>query len=178
VDKFVTHTWAYCHVTVKGSEAVGVVRPPKANRRSLHSGPNEQTKRVVPHLRRSTACLWTQPFRAGLIFDAGPLGLDCKHRFPMFIPPLTCRQASRLLEMTILFGHRIPRSQEGSCGFLLVLTQGLQAPFAAGWCEMGQRTVRDGLVQRLQPSCHVAIYPPRRRQPHPGWRSLLVSGGE
>ncbi len=52
--------------------------------------PNEQTKSVVPHLRRSTACLWTQPFRAGLIFGAGPLGLDCKHRFPMFIPPLTC----------------------------------------------------------------------------------------
>jgi hypothetical protein len=51
--------------------------------------PNEQTKSVVPHLRRSTACLWTQPFRAGLFFGAGPLGLDCKHRFPMFIPPLT-----------------------------------------------------------------------------------------
>jgi hypothetical protein len=46
----------------------------------------------VPHLRRSTACLWTQPFRAGLIFGAGPLGLDSKHRFPMFIPPLTCRR--------------------------------------------------------------------------------------
>jgi hypothetical protein len=44
----------------------------------------------VPHLRRSTAWLWTQPFRAGLIFGAGPLGLDCKHRFPMFIPRLTC----------------------------------------------------------------------------------------
>ena len=39
---------------------------------------------------------WTQPFRAGLIFGAGPLGLDCKHRFPMFIPSLTCRrQVSR-----------------------------------------------------------------------------------
>jgi hypothetical protein len=61
---------------------------------------DEQTKRVVPHLRCSTACLWTQPFRAGLIFGAGPLGLDCKHRFPMFIPPLTCRRASRLLGMT------------------------------------------------------------------------------
>jgi hypothetical protein len=69
----------------------------------VRSGPNEQTKSVVPHLRRSTACLWTQPFRAGLIFGAGPLGLDCKHRFPMFIPPLTCRQASRLLEMTNWF---------------------------------------------------------------------------
>jgi hypothetical protein len=57
--------------------------------RSLGYAPNEQTKSVVPHLRRSTACLWTQPFRAGLIFGAGPLGLDCKHRFPMFIPPLT-----------------------------------------------------------------------------------------
>jgi hypothetical protein len=22
-------------------------------------------------------------------FGTGPLGLDCKHRFPMFIPPLT-----------------------------------------------------------------------------------------
>jgi hypothetical protein len=51
----------------------------------LSSGPYEQTKSVVPHLRRSTACLWTQPFRAGLIFGAGPLGLDCKHRYPMFI---------------------------------------------------------------------------------------------
>jgi hypothetical protein len=49
-------------------------------------------RRVVSHLRRSTACLWTQPFRTGLIFGAGPLGLDCKHRFPMFIPPLTCRR--------------------------------------------------------------------------------------
>ena len=28
-------------------------------------------------------------------FGAGPLGLDCKYRFPMFIPPLTChRQVS------------------------------------------------------------------------------------
>ena len=53
---------------------------------------NEQTKSVVPHLRRSTAWLWTQPFRAGLIFGAGPLGLDGKHRFPMFIPLLTCRR--------------------------------------------------------------------------------------
>ena len=76
----------------------------------LRSGPNEQTKSVVPHLRRSIACLWTQPFRAGLIFGAGPLGLDCKHRFPMFIPPLPCRQASRLLEMTNHF--------EGSSVFL------------------------------------------------------------
>jgi hypothetical protein len=57
---------------------------------SLGYAPNEQTKSVVPHLRRSTAWLWTQPFRAGLIFGAGPLGLDC--RFPMFIPPLTCRR--------------------------------------------------------------------------------------
>jgi hypothetical protein len=75
----------------------GVTRP--VSGRSVESenetadrfAPNEQTKRVVPHLRRSTACLWTQPFQAGLIFGAGPLGLDCKHRFPMFIPPLTCR---------------------------------------------------------------------------------------
>jgi hypothetical protein len=55
----------------------------------LRSPPKEQRKSVVPHLRRSTACLWTQPFRAGLIFGAGPLGLDCKHRFLLFIPPLT-----------------------------------------------------------------------------------------
>jgi hypothetical protein len=63
--------------------------------------PNEQTKSVVPHLRRSTACLWTQPFRAGLI--SGPLGLDCKHRFPMFIPPLTCpRQVGRSVRHAVL----------------------------------------------------------------------------
>ncbi len=50
--------------------------------------PHEETKSVVPHLRRSTACLvQTQPFRAGLTFGAGPLGLDCKHRFPCsFLP--------------------------------------------------------------------------------------------
>jgi hypothetical protein len=67
----------------------------KENCKSLHGtpgqvgyAPNERTKSVVPHLRRSTSCLWTQPFRAGLIFGAGPLGLDCKHRVPMFIPPL------------------------------------------------------------------------------------------
>ena len=53
---------------------------------------NDQMKSVVPHLRRSTCCQWTQPFRAGLIFGAGPLGLDCKHRFPMFIPALGCRR--------------------------------------------------------------------------------------
>jgi hypothetical protein len=58
-------------------------------RLSKSASPNEQMKSVVPHLRRSTACLWTQPFRAGLIFGAGPLGLDSKHRFPLFIPPLT-----------------------------------------------------------------------------------------
>ena len=66
-----------------------------ATRRKSGYAAGEQTESVVPHLRRSTACLWTQPFRAGLIFGAGPLGLDCKHRFPMFIPPLTCpRQVS------------------------------------------------------------------------------------
>jgi len=43
---------------------------------------NEQTKSVVPHLRRSTGYLWTQPFRAGLMLGVGPPGLDCKHRFP------------------------------------------------------------------------------------------------
>ncbi len=32
----------------------------------LGFAPNEQRKSVVPHLRRSTARLWTQPFRAGL----------------------------------------------------------------------------------------------------------------
>jgi hypothetical protein len=63
----------------------------KKNQKS-HNSPNEQTKSVVPHPRRSTAWLWTQPFRAGLIFGAGPLGLDRKHRFPMFIPSLTCRR--------------------------------------------------------------------------------------
>ena len=56
--------------------------------------PKEETKSVVPHLRRSTAwLLWTQPFRAGLTFGAGPLGLDCKHRFPILNLP----QASQLL---------------------------------------------------------------------------------
>jgi hypothetical protein len=68
--------------------------------RSEEGGPvpqNEQTKSVVPHLRRSIGWLWTQPFRAGLIFGAGPLGLDCKHRFPMFIPPLLAA-ASQLLK--------------------------------------------------------------------------------
>jgi hypothetical protein len=59
---------------------------------ALEHAPNEQTKSVVPHLRRSTAWQWAQPFRAGLFFGAGPLGLNCKHRFPMFIPPLTCRR--------------------------------------------------------------------------------------
>jgi hypothetical protein len=52
----------------------------------------EQTKSVVPHLRRSTACLWTQPFRAGLIFGTGPLGLDCKRHFPISISPSTGRR--------------------------------------------------------------------------------------
>jgi hypothetical protein len=33
-------------------------------------------------------------------FGAGPLGLDGKHRFPMFIPPSNLPQASRLLGMT------------------------------------------------------------------------------
>src|SRR6266702_6181047 len=62
--------------------------------------PNEQTKSVVPHLRRSTGHLWTQPFRAGLMFGAGPLGLDCKHRFPHVHSSLNLPQASRLLLMT------------------------------------------------------------------------------
>jgi hypothetical protein len=58
---------------------------------------DEQTKSVVPHLRRSTACLWTQPFRAGLIFGAGPLGLDCKHPLSLVHSSLNLPQASRLL---------------------------------------------------------------------------------
>jgi hypothetical protein len=49
--------------------------------------PNEQTKSLVPHLRRSIAWLWTQPFRAGLIFGAGPLGLIANTAFPCsFLP--------------------------------------------------------------------------------------------
>ena len=56
---------------------------------------NEQTKSVVPHLRRSTAWLMDPALPGWADFGAGPLGLDCKHRFPMFIPSLTChRQVS------------------------------------------------------------------------------------
>ncbi len=49
---------------------------------------------MVPHLRRSTGCLF-QPSPSGLgsrLAD-GPLGLDCKHRFPMFIGFMTSPQA-------------------------------------------------------------------------------------
>ena len=39
--------------------------------------------------------LWTQPFRAGLIFGAGPLGLDRKHPFPIVHSPLNLPRASQ-----------------------------------------------------------------------------------
>ena len=41
-----------------------------------------------------------QPFRAGLIFGAGPLGLDGKHRPPMVHSFLDWPQASQPLGMT------------------------------------------------------------------------------
>jgi hypothetical protein len=66
---------------------------------------------VVPRLRRSTAWLWTQPFRAGLIFGADPLGLDCKHGFPMFIPALTCRRRVRCSHGAPGQAGRIERAQ-------------------------------------------------------------------
>ncbi len=49
---------------------------------------------MVPHLRRSTAWLVDPALPGWAIFGAGPLGLDCKHRFPMFIPSLTCHRSS------------------------------------------------------------------------------------
>ncbi len=64
---------------------------------------------MVPHLRRSTAWLWTQPFRAALIFGAGPLGLDCKRRFLMFRPSLTCTRQVKC-------SHGTPHGTPGQAG--------------------------------------------------------------
>jgi hypothetical protein len=48
---------------------------------------------VVPHLWRSTPALWTQPFRAGLIFGAGPLGLGLQTPLSQFIGFMTSPKA-------------------------------------------------------------------------------------
>ena len=58
---------------------------------------NEQTKSVVPHLRRSTACLWTQPFRAGLTFGGRPSGPGLQTPLSHVHSILNLPQASQLL---------------------------------------------------------------------------------
>jgi hypothetical protein len=53
---------------------------------SPYSAPKEQTKSVVPHLRRSTACLWTQPSRAGLMLAPALWAWIANTAFPCSFP--------------------------------------------------------------------------------------------